>query len=91
MATVAAELGQGALMTKVDIEAAYRLVPVHIHDRPLLGMEWKGQIFADPMLPFGLQRHSRCAGVVSEVTGITHVFHYLDDFTIVGSPSSDGA
>ena len=98
MATVAAELGQGALMTKVDIEAAYRLVPVHPHDRPLLGMEWKGQIFADPMLPFGLRSAPKIFTAIADALewylksqGITHVFHYLDDFTIVGSPSSDGA
>eukprot|EP00731_Ephydatia_muelleri_P038276 Em0703g1a len=66
MATVAAELGQGALMTKVDIEAAYRLVPVHIHDRPLLGMEWKGQIFADPMLPFGLRSAPKIFNAIAD-------------------------
>eukprot|EP00731_Ephydatia_muelleri_P011099 Em0005g1685a len=66
MATVAAELGQGALMTKVDIEAAYRLVPVHPHDRPLLGMEWKGQIFADPMLPFGLRSAPKIFNAIAD-------------------------
>eukprot|EP00731_Ephydatia_muelleri_P000372 Em0001g372a len=96
VATVAVELGQGALMTKVDIEAAYRLVPVHPHDRPLLGMEWKGQIFADPMLPFGLWSAPKIFNAIADALewylksrGIAHVFHYLDDFTIVGSPSSD--
>eukprot|EP00731_Ephydatia_muelleri_P029970 Em0021g493a len=54
VAGIAAKLGQGALMAKVDTEAAYRLVPVHPQDRPLLGMEWGGDIFVDPMLPFGL-------------------------------------
>eukprot|EP00731_Ephydatia_muelleri_P014783 Em0008g503a len=96
VATVAVELGQGALMTKVDIEAAYRLVPVHPHDRPLLGMEWKGQIFADPMLPFGLRSAPKIFNAIADALewylksrGIAHVFHYLDDFAIVGSPSSD--
>ena len=96
VATVAVELGQGALMTKVDIEAAYRLVPVHPHDRPLLGMVWKGQIFADPMLPFGLRSAPKIFNAIADALewylksrGIAHVFHYLDDFTIVGSPSSD--
>ena len=61
-------------MAKVDIEAAYRLVPVHPDDRPLLGMEWKGQVFADPMLPFGLWLAPKFFNavadeVVSEVTG----------------------
>ena len=36
------KLGQGALMAKVDIRHAYRNVPVHPDDRPLLGMQWRG-------------------------------------------------
>ncbi|KAL5509536.1 hypothetical protein EMCRGX_G004926 [Ephydatia muelleri] len=71
VATVAAELGQGALMAK-------------------------GQIFADPMLPFGLRSAPKIFNAIADALewylksrGIAHVFHYLDDFTIVGSPSSD--
>ena len=96
VATAAAGLGRGALMAKVDIEAAYRLVPVHPHDRPLLGMEWKGQVFADPMLPFGLRSAPKIFNAIADALewhlksrGIAHLFHYLDDFTILGSPNSD--
>ena len=35
----AAVLGRGALLAKVDIEAAYRLIPVHPQDRILQGMK----------------------------------------------------
>ena len=31
-------LGKGSLMAKMDIESAFRIVPVHPDDRPLLGM-----------------------------------------------------
>ena len=41
-------------MAKIDIESAYRLIHVHPDDRPLQAMSWNGQIFIDPMLPFGL-------------------------------------
>ena len=47
-------LGRGMLMAKVDIEVAYHLVPVHIHDCPLLGLLWEGLLFMDPMLLLGL-------------------------------------
>ena len=60
VATVAAGLGQGALMSKVTIETAYRLVPVHPDDRPLLGMEWKGQVFADLRYLVGAKNIQRC-------------------------------
>jgi hypothetical protein len=83
-------------MVKVISEAAYRLVPVHPDDRPRLGMEWKGQVFADPMLPFGLRSVPKIFNAVADAVerypksqGIAHLFHYLDDFTILGSPNSD--
>lgn len=47
--------GQGTLMAKMDIESAYRNVPVHPADRLLLGMQWKGDVFFDTQLPFGLR------------------------------------
>lgn len=46
------ELGRGALMAKVDVEHAYRNVPVHPDDRPLLGMTWNGKVYLDT---FGLR------------------------------------
>jgi hypothetical protein len=33
-------LGRGPQLAKLDLESAYRIVPVHLHDRDLLGMEW---------------------------------------------------
>ena len=54
VATTMEALGPGALMAKVNIESAYRLVPVHPGDRLLLGICWCGNVFCDVMLPFGL-------------------------------------
>ena len=45
-------IGKGSLLAKVDIEAAYRLVPVHPDDC-LRAMSWESQMYVDPMLPFG--------------------------------------
>ena len=77
-------------MAKIDIESAYRLISVHPTDRPLQAMEWKGQIYIDPMLPFGLQSAPKLFNVVADTLGwhlrqrgIQHVFHYLDDFIMV--------
>ena len=47
--------GRGTLMAKFDIESAYRIVPVHLDDRFLLGMQWRGNFFIDLALPFGLR------------------------------------
>ena len=55
VAAAARRLGPGALLAKVDIKSAYRLIPVHPDDRPLLGINWNGELYVDAMLPFGLQ------------------------------------
>ena len=95
VATLAASLGKGTLMAKVDIESAYRLIPVHPQDRPLLAMEWKGKVFIDPMLPFGLRSAPKIFNAVADAlnwilhrAGIEHVYHYLDDFIILAPPGS---
>ena len=46
--------GRGTLMAKFDIKSAYRNVPVHLDDRFLFGMKWRGEYFVDLALPFGL-------------------------------------
>ena len=49
------ELGPGSLLAKLDIQSAYRIVPVYPADRWLLGMVWNGQTYIDTVLPFGLR------------------------------------
>lgn len=39
----------------MDVKQAYRNIPVHPQDRHLLGMQWKGEVFVDMVLPFGLR------------------------------------
>lgn len=73
-------------MTKVDVELAYRLIPVHPTDHPLLAIEWKGELYVNPMLPFGLHSAPKIFNTVADTLewclrqrGIGNVFHYLDD------------
>ena len=47
--------GKGALLAKIDIASAFRIIPVHPSDCHLLGMLWKGVVFIDKQLPFGLR------------------------------------
>ena len=95
VAEVAVDLGPGALMAKVDIESAYRLIPVHPQDRPLQAVRWRDQIFVDPMLPFGLRSAPKIFNAVADGlhwhlqrSGIQHLYHYLDDFIMLGPPHS---
>ena len=48
-------LGRGVLLVKADIKEAYWMVPIHPQDHRLLGVQWRGEIFIDRMLPFGLR------------------------------------
>ena len=92
IAEAATHLGQGAFLAKVDIESAYRLIPVHPDDRPLQAMQSDNKIFIDPMLPFGLQSAPKIFNAVADAlhwqSGIPLLFHYLDDFVIIGPPAS---
>ena len=78
-----------------DIESAYRLIPVHPDDRPLLAVQWDGQLYVDPMLPFGLRSAPKIFNAVADAlewqlnqAGIPLIRHYLDDFIIIGPPGS---
>ena len=95
-ARMATRAGQGALLAKVDIKSAYRLVPVHPEDRLLLGMAWNGAVFVDTVLPFGLRSAPKIFTALADALewmirrqGIQTVLHYLDDFLIVGQPNAD--
>ena len=46
--------GRGAFLVKADIKEAYRMLPVHPQDQPLLGVQWAEITYTDLALPFGL-------------------------------------
>ena len=88
-------LGPGAILAKFDLEAAYRIVPVHPQDRLLLGMVWRGELFVDGALPFGLRSAPKLFNGLADALlwimgqhGVEFALHYLDDFLIVGPPGS---
>ncbi len=94
-ARIIADTGQGTLLGKVDIEQAYRNVPVHPGDRWLLGMEWKGQGFIDTALPFGLRSAPKIFCALSDALqwilqekGVRHSVKYIDDFLVFGAPGT---
>jgi len=48
------KMGPGSLVAKMDIERAYRNIPVAPEYRRLLGLEWQSETYVDKVLPFGL-------------------------------------
>ena len=95
VAEVVAAFPPEALLAKIDIELAYRLTPVHPHDRPLQAVQWGGALYIDPMLPFGLRSTPKMFNAFADGLewylrwlGIRNIFHYLDDSLVVGPPMS---
>ena len=79
-------LGRGCQLAKINIESAFRNVPVHPHDRHLLGLSWKGNMFIDAVLPVGIRSAPKIFNGladalqwIAEYCGIPHLRHYLDD------------
>ncbi len=90
-------LGRGAQMAKIDIRQAYRNVPIHPEDRPLLGVNWKETILWDNVLTFGMRSAPLIFTAVADALqwimqqrGAGPLFHYLDDYITLGPPGQDG-
>ena len=88
--------GRGTLLAKMDVESAYRMVPVHPQDRAHLAVQWAGQLFFDTRLPFGLRSAPKVFTAVADALqwsfmrqGVSWVEHYLDDYVTMGPPKSE--
>lgn len=90
------KFGQGALMAKFDVEAAYRNLAVHPTDRYLIGMNWRSMFYVDLALPFGLRSAPYIFNSVADLVEwillnnyhLPDLLHYLDDFITAGPPNS---
>ena len=88
------QFGQGALMAKFDVEAAYQNIAIHPSDRFLLGMKWRSKIHVDLALPFRLRSAPYIFNCVAELVEwilvnnykVPDFLHYLDDFITAGPP-----
>lgn len=84
-------LGIACLLIKLDVEAAYKQVPVRRADRALLGLRWRGKYYYELVLPFGLKssgaRWELYAAALhyffQHHLGVELVIHYVDDFLFV--------
>ena len=82
--------GRDALLIKLDVRNAYRVVPIHPDDRWLMGMMWEGSLFVDTALPFGLRSAPKIFTALADAAewmvrqqGVEFIIHYLDDFLVV--------
>ena len=93
---IISQLGAGTQLAKPDLKDAYRIVPVHLGDRPLLGMQWKKTLYVDMVLPFGLRSAPKIFSAVADglmwimhSNGALPSLHYLDDYLLLGRPATN--
>ena len=72
------------------------MIPIHPDDRPFLGIHWKGEVYIDRQLPFGLASATAIFSAVGEALEwvlrqreAQAIVHYLDDFLFAWSPGTD--
>ena len=87
--------GTGSLMIKLDLEQAFRQIPVRPADWHLLGFTWLRKFYYDIVFGFGLRSAPYIFNLFAEALHwiITRhipmrLRHYLDDFLGIFPPSS---
>ena len=89
-------LSFGCKLAKLDLKNAYRIIPVHLDDRHLLGLSHRHETFIDAALPFGLRSAPKIFSAMADALlwviakkGVQNAIHYLDDFLLVGPADSN--
>ena len=90
------KLDVGELMAKIDLQSAFRMVPVRRADWELLGIHWQNHYYIDNCLPFGLrsapylfnQFAMALHWILQTKYDMPHLIHYLDDYLIMEQPGS---
>ena len=83
--------GAGCFMAKTDVKSAFRIIPIHPDEFPLLGMKWQNFYYFDRCLPMGCSCSCTIFEAFSTVLewlavnrlGASAVLHILDNFLFV--------
>ena len=89
--------GKGAFLSKLDIQSAFRIIPVHPSQWHLLGMKWEGKFYFDKVLSMGGTSSPFIFDSVSAAIEwicinnylIEVLMHMLDDFLSVEPPDKE--
>ena len=89
------QYGKGTMLTKIDIQSAFYLMPVHPEDHHLLTVSGKGQVYIDHCIPFGVRSAPKSFNTLADLlswaaqkAGVSYLIHYLDDYLTMGPPLS---
>ena len=90
LAKEAIALGKDSLIAKIDIKAAYDLIPVAPKDHLCLGMIWEEKFILTLCCLLVLDQHQKIFNAVADALewcmikeGVNIIYHYLDDFAVL--------
>lgn len=91
------ELGKNCFLIKMDVEAAYKQIPVRRQDWPLLGFTWRDKFYYERVLPFGLTSSCRLwelyasalHWILRKEVDMDGMVHYVDDFLFLVRSSDE--
>jgi hypothetical protein len=88
------QAGRGSLLVKLNLESAFRHIPVRPEDWHLLGFTWESQFYHDLVLGFGCRSAPYIFNLFAEALHWilqrhlpAAIRHYLDDFRKVFAPN----
>ncbi len=90
------DLGPACILSKSDLEHAFKILPVHPNDVPKMGMYWDSSFWYDLTLAMGCRTSCRIFKAFSSAVDwilvqkfhIKHLHHILDYFLIVSKHQS---
>ena len=94
---LALELGTSTTGSRMDVDSAFRNLPVNEQDLPVLAFTLNGKIYINATVPFGAASSCKIfeqvvtliEWIVKYHTDRRHMSHYLDDFPLLGQSFED--
>ncbi len=90
------ELGPNTNLTVIDIEHAYKVLPVHPFDVPKMGFYFDGHFYFDKTLAMGCRTSAKIferfssalEWIMKHKCSLKHLHHVLDDFLLLTKPAA---
>lgn len=94
--TTIVEVGSYSILSKFDVEHAYKILPIHPDDIPTMGFYWEGSYYFDKTLAMGCRTSAKIferfttalEWIMKNKFGLKHCHHVLDDFLLISKPQS---
>ena len=88
------QVGPQSILSKFDVEHAYKILPIHPEDVPAMGFFWEGHYYFDKTLAMGCRTSAKIferfttalEWIMKNKFMLNHCHHVLDDFLLVSKP-----